>query len=167
TFAVALGRPLAWLHASLFFVYAGVEATGTVWLYSFFTEARGIGPTIAGTWASLYWASLTAGRILVGFVAPLVPVLTLQRIAMIGVCGGATLIWLADGPWLGFAGVLMVGLAAAPIYPLLITETPTRLGAAATGHVVGLQVAAAYLGVAVWPGLAGVLARSVGLDVIG
>ena len=166
-FGAAIRRPRGWLHAGLFLVYVGIEATGTQWLYSFFTEARGISPVIAGVWASLYWGSLTAGRILVGIAAPYVPTPTLLRVAMLGECGGSALIWLSDGPWLGLGGVLVVGLSAAPIYPLLIAETPRRLGAAATAHAVGLQVGAAYLGAAAWPGLAGVLARSFGLDVIG
>ena len=167
TLRATLRRPLVWLHASLFAVYVGVEATGTQWLYSFFTEARGISPTMAGTWASLYWGSLTAGRILVGIATPRVATLPLLRGAMVAMCGGATLIWMADGPWLGLTGVLVVGLAAGPIFPLLMTETPARVGAATTGHAVGLQIAVAYLGAAAWPGLAGVLARGAGLDVIG
>jgi fucose permease len=167
TFAATLRRPVVWLHASLFAIYVGIEATGTQWLYSFFTESRGINPAMAGAWASLYWASLTAGRILVGIVASRIDTLTLLRVAMAGVCGGAALVWLSDGPWTGLAGVLLVGLAAGPIYPLLISETPARLGSSATGHAVGLQVAVSYLGAAAWPALAGVLARSLGLDVIG
>ena len=61
----------------------------------------------------------------------------------------------------------MLGFALAPIYPLLIAETPARLGRDVTGHAVGFQVAAAYLGAAGLPGVAGVLARSFGLEAIG
>ncbi|MGH7320785.1 MAG: MFS transporter, partial [Candidatus Rokuibacteriota bacterium] len=55
----------------------------------------------------------------------------------------------------------------APIFPLLISSTPGRLGAASTTHAIGFQVAAAYLGTAAVPGAAGVLATWHGLEIIG
>jgi fucose permease len=166
-FGAVLRRPVVVLHASLFAVYAGIEATAGQWLYSLLTEARELTPATAGAWTSLYWASLTAGRILVGLTAPRLAPVALLRVAMLGALGGAALIAVAGSPGVGLAGVIALGLAAGPIYPLLIAETPGRLGAAATAHAVGLQVAAAYLGAAAWPALAGVIARSAGLEVVG
>ncbi len=41
----------------------------------------------------------------------------------------------------------------APIFPLLMTLTPRRIGSAASVHAVGFQVSAAVLGGAVLPWL--------------
>jgi fucose permease len=76
------------------------------------------------------------------------------------------MIWADQGP-LSFLGLALLGFSLAPIYPLLISETPRRLGAAQATHAIGFQVSAAYLGTAALPGAAGVLARWHGLEVIG
>jgi hypothetical protein len=49
----------------------------------------------------------------------------------------------------------------------MISLTPVRLGRAHAAHAIGFQVSAGYLGAAALPGLAGILARRLGLEVIG
>jgi fucose permease len=61
----------------------------------------------------------------------------------------------------------MLGFSLAPIFPLLISLTPARLGEARAAHAIGLQVSAACLGSAALPGAAGLLARWRGLESIG
>ena len=61
----------------------------------------------------------------------------------------------------------MLGLALAPIFPLLIATTPGRVGAVYATHAIGFQVAAFYIGSAALPSAAGLLARHFGLDVLG
>ena len=47
-----------------------------------------------------------------------------------------------------------------------MTQTPSRLGKAASFHAVGFQVSAAMIGAAALPGAAGMLAQHWGLHVI-
>ena len=70
----------------------------------------------------------------------------------------AALLWWNPVNWVGFLGLLILGFAMAPIFPLLVTATPLRLGAADAGNAIGFQVAAASFGIGVLPGLAGALA---------
>ena len=116
---------------------------------------------------SLYWASLTLGRILFGFVVQRVSPSTLLRWCMAGAVLSALLIWVNLAPWLAFAGIALMGLSLAPQFPLLISATPAYLGAAHAANGVGLQVAAASLGGAVLPSLIGVLATAYSLEVLG
>jgi fucose permease len=67
----------------------------------------------------------------------------------------------------GFLGLALIGFSLAPLFPLLISHTPKRLGAAHAPNAIGFQVAAAGLGLSLVPGLAGVLAESLGLEIIG
>ena len=53
------------------------------------------------------------------------------------------------------AAVLLFGLAAAPVYPLLILTTAERTSAAAADAVVGYQAGASSVGAAVFPLLIG------------
>src|SRR6266508_2150369 len=71
--AATLRLPITWLGIAIFFVYTGAEVGTGQWTYSLLTEARGVPTALAGTWVSLYWGSLTLGRILFGFVVQRVP----------------------------------------------------------------------------------------------
>ncbi|MGH7455408.1 MAG: MFS transporter, partial [bacterium] len=60
----SLRLPAVWLSIAVFFVYTGIEAAAGTWAYSLFTEGRGVPMMMAGTWVSVYWGCLTAGRLL-------------------------------------------------------------------------------------------------------
>jgi fucose permease len=77
------------------------------------------------------------------------------------------LLWLHPTRLLSCLGLALMGLSSAPIFPSLIATTPERLGGAHTAHGVGLQIAAAVLGQAFVPSVVGVLARRLGLEIIG
>ena len=68
---------------------------------------------------------------------------------------------------LSFVGLALIGLALAPIFPSLIATTPERLGTAHTANGVGFQIAAAVLGQSLLPGMMGILARHLGLEMVG
>jgi fucose permease len=166
SYASTLRLPAVWLGIALFFFYTGLEqATGT-WAYTLFTEARGISPATAGTSVSAYWGALTAGRILSGALASRVPADTMLRASMLGLVAGAALISLRAGA-AGLLGLIVMGLSAAPIFPLLIAGTPARLGQAHAANAIGFQVGAAVLGQSVVPSSVGLLAGRRGLEAIG
>jgi fucose permease len=165
--ATTVRLPMVWLGIALFFAYTGAEVATGQWVYSLLTRSRGVPTALAGTWVSLYWASLTLGRILFGFVVQRVSPTTLLRWCMVGAVLSALLIWVNGAPWLAFAGIALMGLSLAPQFPLLISATPDYLGAAHAANGVGLQVAAASLGGAAVPSLIGVLAAAYSLEVLG
>jgi fucose permease len=151
----------------VFFVYTGVEAAAGTWAFSLFHEARAIPMPTAGRWVSVYWGSLTVGRLLAGVVVHRMPVSMFLRCCILGVAGGALLIWVNLSTLLSCLGLALMGFAAAPIFPSLIATTPARLGAAHTANGVGLQIAAAVLGASLFPALVGALAYRLGLEVVG
>lgn len=162
-----LSRPVVWMSMTVFFVYTGIEAAAGIWVFSLFTEARGLPMHTAGMWVSVYWASLTAGRLLSGVAVGVLSVERLLRACMLGIILGAGLVWLNATSLSSCLGLALMGLASAPIFPSLISTTPARLGAAHTAHGVGFQIAAAVLGQSLLPATVGVVARSFGLESIG
>jgi fucose permease len=161
-----LRLPMAWVSIGVFFIYTGIEAAAGAWLYSLFTESRAIPMMTAGLGVSVYWGSLTAGRLLSGFVVNFVSMRLLLRFCIIGIACGATLIWLNVTSPLSFVGLALMGLLSAPIFPSLISTTPDRLGEAHTANAVGFQIAAAVLGQSLLPSLVGVFARNFGLEIV-
>jgi fucose permease len=163
----ALRRPAVWRSVNLFFVYAGLEVGIGQWAYSWLVEGRGVASGDAAIWLAAYWGSLTAGRVILGVLTSRFSAETLLRASLTGVFPGVLVLWAGVGPAAGAFGLPLLGLALAPIFPLLIATTPQRVGTAHAPHTIGFQVAAFYLGTAVLPGAAGVLARRRGLDVLG
>lgn len=159
--------PVMWWSMAVFFVYTGLEAAAGTWAFSLFHEARAIPIQTAGTWVSVYWGALTVGRLLAGMVISIVPVRLFLRFCIVGMALGAMLLWLHLTSLLSCLGLALMGLSAAPIFPSLMATTPERLGSAHTAHGIGLQIAAAVLGQAFVPSLVGVLARHLGLEMIG
>ena len=153
-----LARPIVWINIAIFFFYAGIEVTAGNWSYSLFTEVRGVSPELAGLLSSLYWGSFTVGRIFFGVVADRFSAISTVRAMGIMAFVAALLLWWNPINWVGFAGLLLLGCALAPVFPLLMTATPSRLGNADANNAIGFQVAAASFGIGVLPGLAGALA---------
>jgi fucose permease len=71
-----------------------------------------------------------------------------------------------DQVWIFQSGLLVFGLAMAPLFPTLMSLTPRRLGSNVSLHAIGFQVSAAVLGGATIPTLAGILAGRTTLDAI-
>jgi fucose permease len=157
---------VAWLSLALFFIYVGLEVTAGQWSFSLFTLSRGTPTTLAGVLVSAYWASLTLGRVLFGFVVSRVSVHQLLRACMLVTVVAAGVIWL-NIPLASWLALAVLGFVFAPIFPVLIAETPARLGVGQTANAIGLQVAAAVLGGATIPAAIGVLATRTSLEVIG
>jgi fucose permease len=158
--------PVVWLGILLFFLYTGLESAAGQWTYTLFTEERLIAASTAGFWISVYWGTFTAGRILIGFVADRVRTERLLTAGMLGTVVGAALLWWNPVEGVGFAGLALMGFSLAPTYPGLIAVTPRRVGADHTANTIGFQVAAGSLGAAALPGLAGIVARNLGLATV-
>jgi fucose permease len=161
-----LKLPLAWAGIGLVFLFAGTEVTTGQWSYSLLTEVRAIDPDTAGFWTSLYWGGSTVGRVFFGFVAKRFKVKHLLRVALLGAVCGAALVWVDALDLFSFLGLALLGFALAPVFPLVTSATPERVGAEHAANAIGFQVAAAALGASLLPALAGVLAENAGLEVV-
>lgn len=159
-------KPQVIILMSLFFFYTGLEVAAGQWTYTVMTEQRGIDPIQAGIWVSIYWGSLTVGRIVFGAIINTFGSDRVLRLSMLLAVVGACLFWWAVHDWMMFIGLALLGFALAPIFPTLIARTPSRAGSTAAPHAIGFEVSAANIGVAILPGLLGLLAQYLGLKVI-
>ncbi len=161
-----LRDPVVIGSALLFILYAGVEVTAGQWAYSLFTIDRGVDAARAARWVSLYWGALTVGRVVFGVIADRVGRLRLLRMTMGGAAVGVALFWIGTPPILGAVGLLVLGFSLAPMFPLLIGETPERVGAHRASFVVGLQMGGSSIGVMLFAGGMGALVEAVSLRVV-
>jgi fucose permease len=161
-----LAQPRVWLSFLLFFIYTGLELILGHWAYTLLTESRGIAPGIAGLWAGSYWATFTLGRVLAGLYTKRIGLHSLVRGSLALALVGALLLWWNPAAWVSLLGVALTGFAIAPIFPALVSGTRERVGVRHAANTIGMQIAAAGLGGAGLPGLAGVLAQRINLEAI-
>lgn len=154
------------LSILLFFIYTGIEMSVGHWSYTLLTESRGISTALAGFWVSAYWGSFTVGRILAGFLAyKFLSRKIAKYAAALGLFGSVLITANLSQP-LSLLGIAITGLAIAPIFPALISSTSYRVGKKHTTNTIGMQISAAGLGGALLPGLAGILAKNISLEII-
>lgn len=147
-----------------FWSYCALESTTGIWASSYLVQHRGIDAETAAMFASLFYLGITIGRFLCGFVADRLGDRMLIRIGTLTALTGAALILLplsADFPAL--AGLIIVGLGCAPIYPSIIHSTPDNFGRENSQAVIGIQMASAYLGSTFMPPVFGLLAVHVSI----
>jgi fucose permease len=135
-------------------VETGIESGAGIWGYLFLTDGRGLTHATAGVAVSAYWAMMFVGRIVLGAVAERFGPSRVLGGAVAGVSVGAALMAVPGPGFVAVAGLMIVGLAAAPVFPLFILTTAQRLGAAdgaGTTQTVSLQVAASAIGSAALP----------------
>lgn len=134
-------------------VQNGIEATVAIWSFVFLTEL-GVPTVVAGGLSSGYWLTLVIGRVGFGSLAERIGPWKVMGIAVALLLVAAVLANLAL-PVPAMAAVLLFGLGAAPMYPLLVLTTAERTSAEVADRVIGFQAAASSIGNAIAPGLVG------------
>ena len=166
SFRTTLRQGRVWLNALLFLLYTGSEVAASVWAYTLLTEARGVSPTVAGLVAGSYWATFTLGRIIAGLYAKQLGADRLVQGGLLGALFGSFLLWWAPLDIMNSFAVALIGFAIAPIFPALVSGTSRRVGARFAANTIGIQMAAAALGAATIPGLIGIAANQISLEII-
>ena len=64
---------------------------------------------------------------------------------------GLMLLFLPLGNSAALAGLIIIGLGCAPVYPSLIHATPAHFGAGRSQALIGVQMASAYVGTSLMP----------------
>ena len=141
-----------------FLFYTGIELGVGLWGSSFLVEIKGLNPATAARWISFYYAGITIGRFLTGFITFRVTNKTLIRAGQLMALIGALLLILPLSPVVLAMSFVMIGLGFAPVFPGMIHETPARFGKEHSTILIGYQMAAAYTGTTLLPPLIGFIA---------
>ncbi|MEH7116312.1 MFS transporter [Neobacillus vireti] len=141
-----------------FLFYCGVEATIGLWGSSFLVDVKGLNAATAAGWVSFYYAGITIGRLITGFITFKTTNRTLIRGGQIIALTGAIMLILPLPSTFSLGGFIVVGLGLAPIFPCMLHETPTRFGKKHSQTIMGYQMAIAYTGTTFLPPLLGFMA---------
>ena len=135
---------------AMFFCYNALETTAGLWASSYLVLVHKVPAERAAALAGLFYLGITAGRAVSGFLTEWISDDGMIRLGT-GILAAGFLILLFPGGGHSQAGLLLMGLGCAPIYPSVIHSTPSRFGAELSQAVIGVQMAGAYIGSSLMP----------------
>ncbi len=147
----------------LFFAYCALESSASLWASSYLVDVHGVEKELASACASLFYIGLTFGRAVNGFLAMKLSDRVLIRAGLSIISVGVLLLLLPLPAACSFVGFVVIGLGCAPVYPCIIHMTPDVFGKERSQAMIGIQMAAAYMGFLLVPPLVGALGDLFGL----
>ena len=149
-----------------FFCYSAVEQTCGLWASSFLNLSKGISAEQAASFGAMFFIGITVGRAINGFLAMRMHDESMLRMGQVLILFGIVTVMLPAGDAVALAGLILIGLGCAPIYPCIIHSTPTHFGKDKSQAIIGVQMAAAYIGTMLMPPLFGILANHLSISLL-
>lgn len=149
-----------------FFCYCALEQTAGLWASSYLTLHKGVSSETAAIFASLFYIGITVGRAISGFITMKLNDTQMVRLGQSIIILGIMAMVLPGSNVLALAGLILIGLGCAPIYPCVIHSTPAHFGADKSQAIIGVQMAFAYIGILAMPPLFGVLASRISVALL-
>ena len=149
-----------------FFCYSAVEQTCGLWASSFLNLRKGISAEQAASFGAMFFIGITVGRAINGFLAMRMHDESMIRMGQVLILLGIVTVMLPAGDAVALVGLILIGLGCAPIYPCIIHSTPTHFGKDKSQAIIGVQMAAAYIGTMLMPPLFGILANHLSISLL-
>lgn len=159
----ALRLPGAWAALLTFFAYCGLEQSTGLWACSYLVGHWQMDAKTAAGYGALFYLGITAGRALSGFMTLKFNSDQLIRGSVALSFLGLLFLFMPFGVHWTLVGVALVGFGCSPVFPSLLHSTPIHFGAKNSQAMIGLQMAAAYLGSSLVPPLFGLIERHSGM----
>ena len=137
-----------------------------LWSGTYLVRHLGLQEERAASLASMFFLGITAGRALSGFLTYKFSDTNMIRLGQIVIAAGVAVMLLPLGELTTLAGLLLVGLGCAPIYPSVIHSTPAHFGAENSQALIGVQMASAYLGSLIAPPVFGLVANHISASLL-
>ncbi len=160
----AIKKSGAILAVLSFFFYCAGEASVGLWAATYFVSVRGVDPSVAASWGSLFFFGIMGGRMISGLLAVRVKERLLINVGLVIAVVGALMLALPLPQTFSLAGLLLFGLGCAPVFPNLIHITPQRFGKNYSQAIIGLQMASAYIGATLMPPIVGWIGQDFGFS---
>ncbi len=144
-----------------FFCYCALEQTTGLWASSYLTLHKGVSADMAAAFASMFFIGITVGRALSGFLTMKLNDVQMIRLGEGIIASGIVVMLLPFGQNLSLAGLILIGLGCAPVYPCVIHSTPAHFGADKSQAIIGIQMACAYVGTCLMPPVFGLIANHI------
>lgn len=149
-----------------FLFYCGAEFAVGLWGSSYLINVKEFPIDSAAKLIALYYAGITLGRVISGFVSFNLSNKQMIRYGILIslVCTLSLFISLPN--ILVGISFIFIGVGFAPIFPSMVHETPIRFGKELSQIIIGYQMGFSYIGTALIPPLLGVLLKRIHMSIL-
>jgi fucose permease len=166
--ATAMKSRITWLVSWFLLIYVGIEVALGGWVVTFMMRVRHGSAFASGLTSTGFWAGVTVGRVVLGFVTPRVFKGERWAITTYLLCSAVLelLFWLIPQFYVSAVAVALLGFFLAPLFPAAVTAAmkilPKHL------HVAAIGFAAAFgsAGACILPFAVGAIAQKRGVEVL-
>ncbi|KAK2616621.1 hypothetical protein QQS21_000444 [Conoideocrella luteorostrata] len=162
----AMKSKVTWLCAAFFFAYMGAEVGLGGWVVTFMLNVRHATPYASGVSGSGFWAGMTAGRAILGFVTERFG----ERLCLtiyLAICVGLELLfWLVPQFVVSAVAVSLLGFFLGPLFPGAVMVTAKLLPKRIHVSAIGFAMALGGTGGTVFPFIIGAVASSKGIGAL-
>ena len=144
-----------------FFCYCALEQTSGLWASSFMHLYKGVPKEKAASYAAMFFIGITVGRAISGFITMKLKDVQMIRLGQALILVGILVMLIPGSAEIALAGLILIGLGCAPIYPCIIHSTPAHFGEDRSQAIIGVQMAFAYMGILLMPPLFGIIANMI------
>ena len=163
TIAQMVKMPCVRLVCLAFLGSCALEYTCGVWGSTFLVDAKGMIADHAAQAITFYYAGMALGRFLAGVLAGKLSSWRLIQTGQAITLAAIVLLLLPLPSAAACTGLFLVGLGNGPLFPNLIHLTPSNFSRESSQSVMGVQMAASYMGIMLLPPLFGLLAQGAGV----
>lgn len=164
----ALKVPAVIFTLIAFYAYCAGEATCFLWTPSYFAGTKsGLSAETIASFGSLIFGGLMLGRLISGFISNKLGDRGLIRIGIFVELLGIIMVFLpVENYMVTAAGFVVIGTGMGPVYPAIQHMAPANFGKKYSAAVIGLQMAAAYVGSTFMPMIFGLLQQKIGIAIM-
>ena len=164
----ALKVPAVIFTLIAFYAYCAGEATCFLWTPSYFAGTKsGLSAETIASFGSLIFGGLMLGRLISGFISNKLGDRRLIRIGIFVELLGIIMVFLPiDNYMVTAAGFVVIGTGMGPVYPAIQHMAPANFGKKYSAAVIGLQMAAAYVGSTFMPMIFGLFQQKIGIAIM-
>lgn len=164
----ALKVPAVIFTLIAFYAYCAGEATCFLWTPSYFAGTKsGLSVETIASFGSLIFGGLMLGRLISGFISNKLGDRRLIRIGIFVELLGIIMVFLpVENYMVAAAGFVVIGTGMGPVYPAIQHMAPANFGKKYSAAVIGLQMAAAYVGSTFMPMIFGLLQQKIGIAIM-
>ncbi|KAJ5463341.1 hypothetical protein N7475_008285, partial [Penicillium sp. IBT 31633x] len=157
---------ITWICAVFLLGYVGVEVALGGWVVTFMKKVRHAAPFSSSMTSTGFWLGITMGRIILGFVTPLIGEKLAISIYMSLEIAFCLVLWLVPNFYAGAIAVSLQGFFLGPLFPAVIIVTTKLLPKHLHVSAIGFAAAFGGGGAAILPFVVGVLAQAKGVKVL-
>ena len=128
-----------------FFFLGGTDYTVVFFTGTVLMRTRGFTLADVAIFSTIYYAGMTLGRLVFGWLAKWLKEVTIIRIGIVLAAAGILVLWFTSS----IAGMALAGFGLGPLLPTLVSDTSNRFTPKVISKLVGYELAAFGAGIAV------------------